>query len=74
MEGRDASISSLRFIEYVVSKVEYKANLNAEAKEKLKLEFNINNITKINEEKNKMQITLNVEVFKNVENAPIFMN
>lgn len=73
MEGRDASISSLRFIEYVVSKVEYKANLNAEAKEKLKLEFNINNITKINEEKNKMQITLNVEVFKNVENAPFYM-
>lgn len=65
--------SSLKFINYIVNKVKYEAK-NAQDKEtSWKLEVKVNNKTMINEEKNKMTITLTVKVFEGVENAPFYI-
>ena len=39
-----------------------------------KLTFNFKNITKINEEKNKMEISLSTDIFKDIEDAPFNMS
>ncbi len=73
MEGR-TSLSSLKFEGYVVEKVEFKRNQNLdETVKEWDLTFDIKNKTKINKEKNKMKINLNVEVFKDTEKAPFKM-
>lgn len=74
MEGRESNISSLKFIKYVVNKVNYVVNPNVSKEEKWKLTFDINNMTRITEEKDKMQIDLKVELFKGVEDAPFYMD
>ncbi len=72
MEGRE-SISSLKFLNYIVNNVTYKASEKINDNITWKLIFDIKNTTKVNNEKNKMCITLNVGVFKDVENAPFHM-
>lgn len=73
MEGR-TSLSSLRFEGYVVEKVEFRRNQNLdESVKEWDLTFDIKNKTKVNKEKNKMKINLNVEVFKDTEKAPFKM-
>lgn len=70
MEGR-TSLSSLKFEGYVVEKVNFERNQNLDDSIKQwNLTFNIENKTKVNKEKNKMKISLSVEVFKGIENAP----
>lgn len=73
MEGR-TSISSLKFLNYIVNNVNYKANDRVGEKSSWKLSFNIDNTTKINKEKNKMTITLSVSVFKEIEDAPFYID
>ena len=62
--------SSLKFINYIVNKVKYEAKNVQDKETSWKLEVKVNNKTMINEEKNKMTITLTVKVFEGVENAP----
>ena len=70
MEGR-TSLSSLKFEGYVVEKVNFERNQNIDDSIKQwNLTFNIENKTKVNREKNKMKISLSVEVFKGIQNAP----
>ena len=73
MEGK-SSISSLKFEGYVVNKALFKRNENLDENiKKWNLSFDINNKTQVNKEKNKMKITLNVVIFKEVEKAPFTM-
>ena len=72
MDGR-TSISSLKFLNYIVNKVNYKTNNTEIKKDGWKLNFDIKNTTKVNQEKNKMSIVLNVDIFKGVEDAPFYM-
>lgn len=74
MEGK-SSLSSLKFEAYVVNKVLFKRNenLNENIKE-WKLSFDVKNKTQVNKEKNKMKITLNVDIFKEEENPPFTMD
>ena len=73
MEGK-SSVSSLKFINYIVNKVEFQTNTITNEKNNWKLGFDIKNKTQINQEKNKMNITLSVEAFKGIEDAPFWMN
>ena len=73
MEKRESSISSLRFINYVVNDVKFKSNRIQDDKKIWKLTFDITNSTKINREKNKMEIILKVNVFKNQKEVPFNM-
>ena len=73
MDGR-TSISSLKFLNYTVKKVNFIANSVQVKKEGWKLNFDITSTIKVNEEKNKMSIILNVDIFKGVEDAPFYMN
>lgn len=73
MDGR-TSLSSLKFINYIVNEVNYKSNEIQTQKESWKLNFDIQNITKISKEKDKMSITLSINIFKDIENAPFSMN
>ena len=74
MEKRDSRISSLKFSNYIVNKVNFEANKMLNEKKIWQLTFDIMNKTKINEEKNKMEITLKVELFKGQEEAPFYMD
>ena len=73
MEKRESTISSLRFINYVVNDVKFKSNRIQDDKKIWKLTFDITNSTKINREKNKMEIILKVNVFKNQKEVPFNM-
>lgn len=73
MEGRN-SLSSLKFLNYIVNSVNYKANDKPNEKGTWKLDFDIKNTTKISKEKDKMTITLAVNVFKGVEDAPFYID
>ena len=68
------SISSLRFINYIVNSVNYKTNNELNEKGTWKLSFDIKNTTKINEQKDKMTITLSLSVFKGIEDAPFYID
>lgn len=70
---RKSTISSLKFLNYIVNKVNYKTNNTEIKKDGWKLNFDIKNTTKANQEKNKMSITLNVNIFNGVEDAPFYM-
>lgn len=72
MDGR-TSTSSLKFLNYIVNEVNYKTNNTELRKDGWNLNFDIRNTTKINEEKNKMAITLNVNIFEGVKDAPFYM-
>ena len=72
MDGR-TSVSSLKFVNYIGNKVSYKTNNTEKRKEGWKLNFDIKNITKVNQEKNKMNINLNIDIFNGVEDAPFYM-
>ena len=74
MERRKSTISSLRFENYKVNKIEFKANEIEQQKQVWNLKFNISNTTEVNEEKNRMKITLAVNIFEGVEDAPFNMN
>lgn len=73
MEKRESTISSLRFINYIVNEVNFKSNRVKDNKKVWKLTFDITNNTKINKERNKMEITLKVNVFKGQEESPFNM-
>lgn len=73
MEKRESAISSLRFINYIVNEVNFKSNRVKDDKKVWKLTFDITNSTKINKERNKMEITLRVNVFKGQEESPFNM-
>lgn len=75
MEGNGiSSISSLRFLNYIVNKVNYQTNNNLKPNpEGWKLDFDIKNTTEISPEKDKMNIILNVNIFNGIEGAPFFM-
>ena len=75
MEGRN-SLSSLKFLNYIVNSVNYKTNDNYMTNEtgSWKLNFDITNTTKISKDKNKMTITLAVNVFKGIEDAPFYID
>lgn len=72
MEGKSTN-SSLKFLNYIVNKVVYKINNTKPNKDGWKLNFDVNNTTKINQEKNKMNVVLNVNIFNGVEDAPFYM-
>lgn len=74
MEHKDTRISSLKFSNYVVDEVNFITNSKAPKKNIWNLGFDINNITNINKEKNKMEIVLMVSIFKGQEDAPFHMN
>lgn len=71
---RKSTISSLRFENYKVNKIEFKANEIKQQKQVWNLKFNINNTTEVNKERNRMKITLAINMFEGVENAPFSMN
>ena len=71
--GERASNSSLRFINYIVNKVNFEAKEVQDTDKSWNLDVKINNKTGINSEKNKMTITLTVKVFDGVENAPFYI-
>lgn len=73
MEKQESTISSLRFINYIVNEVNFKSNRVKDDKKVWKLTFDITNNTKINKERNKMEITLKVNVFKGQEESPFNM-
>lgn len=65
--------SSLKFKNYIVNKVNYEAKNVQDTETNWKLDVKVNNQTRINDEKNKMTITLTVKVFDGVENAPFYI-
>lgn len=73
MEKRDSRISSLKFVNYIVNKIEFEAHRELEEKKVWQLTFDITNSTKFNKEKNKMEILLKVDVFKGQEKSPFSM-
>lgn len=74
MERKPIS-SSLRFVNYIVNSVKFNYNKNQKDNNKVwKMTFNFNNETKINEEKNKMEILLSTDIFKGIEDAPFNMS
>ena len=73
MEKRESTISSLRFINYIVNEVKFKSNRVKNDERVWKLTFDIKNSTKINKERNKMEIILRVNVFKGQEESPFNM-
>lgn len=73
MEKRESTISSLRFINYIVNNVKFKSNKIQDDKKVWKLNFDIINSTKVNKEKNKMEIMLKLNVFKGQEESPFNM-
>lgn len=76
MEERKSTInSSLKFNNYIVNQVNFKVNESANNEEKnWNLTFNISNRTMVNEEKNQMNLRLKVSVFKDIQNAPFYMD
>lgn len=68
------SISSLKFLNYIVNSVTYRTNDKPNENGSWKLNFDIKNTTKISKEKDKMTITLAVSVFKGVEDAPFYID
>ncbi len=71
---RRASVSSLKFDGYIVNKVIFERNENTDNNIKeWNLTFDVNNKTEINKENNKMRITLKLEIFKDIDNAPFIM-
>lgn len=74
MDERRTCISSLKFLNYTVNKVNFTANNVQDKKDGWKLSFDIKNTTRINAEKNKMSITLAVGVFKGIEDAPFYID
>ena len=73
MEKRESTISSLRFINYVVNDVKFKSNKIQDDKKVLKLTFDIVNSTKVNKERDKMEIISKLNVFKGQEESPFNM-
>lgn len=73
MEKRESTISSLRFINYIVNDVKFKSNKIQDDKKVLKLTFDIVNSTKVNKERDKMEIILKLNVFKGQEESPFNM-
>lgn len=73
MEGKSTT-SSLIFENYKVNKVKFKTNDIKQQKQVWNLKFNINNITEANKERNKMKITLIINIFEGLEDAPFSMN
>ncbi len=68
------SISSLKFLNYIVNSVSYRTNDKPNENGSWKLNFDITNTTKISKEKDKMTITLAVSVFKGIEDAPFYID
>ena len=66
--------SSLKFINYIVNNVYFNYNQKQNNEKNWKLTFNFRNVTKINEEKNKMEISLSTDIFKDIEDAPFNMS
>lgn len=74
MEGKpnESVNSSLVFNNYIVNDINFK--YNESKKESWQLTFDIHNETRYNNEKNRMQVKLSVELFKGVEDAPFYMD
>lgn len=72
MQGK-STISSLKFNNYIVNEVNFKSNRIQDDKKSWRLTFDITNSTKVNEKRDKMEIILKVNVFKNQETAPFNM-
>lgn len=66
--------SSLKFVNYIVNNVYFNYNQRQNSEKNWKLTFNFRNVTKINEEKNKMEISLSTDIFKDIEDAPFNMS
>ena len=66
--------SSLKFINYIVNNVYFNYNQKQNSEITWKLTFNFRHVTKINEEKNKMEISLSTDIFKDIEDAPFNMS
>lgn len=72
MQGK-STISSLKFNNYIVNEVKFKSNRIQDDKKSWRLTFDITNSTKVNEKRDKMEIVLKVNVFKEEEKAPFNM-
>ena len=72
MDGK-SSESSLKFTNYIVNKVKFESNCDSNDKNIWKMKFDIQNQTKVNDEKDKMQVNLALSIFKGVEEAPFYM-
>lgn len=66
--------SVLRFEKYIVKEVNFKKNFAEKMKKEWKIDFNINSQVICNDERNKMQVELSVNVFEGIENAPFYIN
>ena len=75
MEKRKPTISSLKFVKYIVNQVNFRLNENIkDIPQSWQLSFNIENETKIEELENKMSIKLCVKIFEDVNDAPFYMD
>lgn len=72
MDGK-FSESSLKFTNYIVKNVKFEANTNSNYKNNWKMNFNIQSKLKVNDKKNQMQINLFLNIFKEIEDAPFYM-
>ncbi len=75
MEGKSnkSTNSSLVFNNYIVNNVNFKYNEKS-SKESWQLTFEVHNETRYNNEKNRMQIRLSVNIFKGIVDAPFYMD
>lgn len=70
----DAIKSSLRFRNYIVEEIKFKANQNFVSSEAVKIDFNVNREIKYDNENNTALVTLDVNVFENASsnNYPFY--
>jgi preprotein translocase subunit SecB len=70
----DAIKSSLRFRNYIVEEIKFKANQNFVSSEAVKIDFNVNREIKYDNENNTALVTLDVNVFENAssKNYPFY--
>jgi len=71
---RETTISSLKFINYIVNKIEFKRNIIDDEKKVWNLNFDINETTKVDDDNKNMEIILTLDLFKDISNAPFYMN
>ncbi len=71
---RETTISSLKFINYIVNNIEFKRNIIDSEKKVWNLNFDINETTKVDDNKKNMEIILILNLFKDISDAPFYMN
>lgn len=71
---RETTISSLKFINYIVNNIEFKRNIIDSEKKVWNLNFDINETTKVEDDNKNMEIILTLDLFKDISDAPFYMN